>query len=159
MSQGHNWYTRSSKRNHQYGCASARSSRVNCHELRLAIYIKVLVFAVLLSRHSKKLFIAFNSQTNGQTKRLNSTIEAYLRAFINWEQDDWAKLLPMAEFTYNNIKNTSIGHTLFELNCGYYPRVSFEEDVDPRSRSCSANKLAEELKKLMEVYCRNLFYT
>ncbi len=52
----------------------------------------------------------------------------------------------MPEFAYNNIKNASIGHTLFKINYGYYPRVSFKEDVDPCSRSRSANKLAEELR-------------
>ncbi len=64
----------------------------------------------------------------------------------------------MAEFTYNNAKNTSTKHTLFELNCGYHPRVSFEEDVDPRSKSGSANELAEVLKELMEVCCQNLLH-
>ncbi len=36
-------------------------------------------------------------------------IEAYLRVFVNWKQDDWAKLLSMAEFAYNNTKNASTG--------------------------------------------------
>ncbi len=52
----------------------------------------------------------------------------------------------MAEFAYNNTKNTSTGHIPFELNCGYYPRISFKKDIDPRLRSRSANELAEELK-------------
>ncbi len=104
----------------------------------------------------RKLSTAFHPQTNGQTERQNSKMEAYLRAFVNWEQDDWARLLPIAEFAYNNAKNTSTGHTPFKLNCGYHPRVSFEEDVDPRSRSRSANELAEELRELMEVCCQNL---
>ncbi len=65
----------------------------------------------------------------------------------------------MAEFAYNNAKNASIGHTPFELNCGYHPRVSFEEDVDPRSRSRPANELAEELRELMEVCYQNLLHT
>ncbi len=64
----------------------------------------------------------------------------------------------MAEFAYNNAKNASTGHTPFELNYGYYPRVSFEENVDPHSRSRSANELAEELIELMEVYCQNLLH-
>ncbi len=91
-------------------------------------------------------------------ERQNSPIEVYLRPFVNWEQDDWARLLPMAEFAYNNAKNTSTGYTPFKLNCGYHPRVSFKEDVDPYSRSRSTNKLAEELRELMEVCCQNLLH-
>ncbi len=85
-------------------------------------------------------------------------MEVYLRAIVNWEQDNWATLLPMAEFAYNNTKNASIGHSPFELNCGYYSRVSFKEDVDLCSRFCSANKLAEELRELIEVCCQNLLH-
>ena len=44
----------------------------------------------------------------------------YFRAFVNYEQNDWAKLLPMAEFAYNNAKNTSTGYTPFELNSGFH---------------------------------------
>ncbi len=106
----------------------------------------------------RKLFIAFHSQTDGQTERQKSTMEAYLRVFVNWEQDNGVNLLPMPEFAYNNAKNASTGHTPFKLNCGYHPKVSFEEDVDPRSRSRSANKLAKELRELMEVCCQNLFH-
>ncbi len=64
----------------------------------------------------------------------------------------------MAEFAYNNAKNASTGHTSFEFNCSYHPKVSIKEDVDPHSRSCSANKLAEELRKLIEVCCQNLLH-
>ncbi len=106
----------------------------------------------------RKLSTAFHPQTDGQIERQNITMEAYLRSFVNWEQDDWARLLPMAEFAYNNAKNASTGHTPFELNCGYHPKVSFEEDVNPHSRSRSANELAEELRELMEVCCQNFLH-
>ena len=60
-------------------------------------------------------------------------MEAYLWAFVNFEQNDWARLLLMAEFAYNNAKNASIGHIPFELNCGYHPWMSYKEDVNRRS--------------------------
>ncbi len=66
----------------------------------------------------KKLSTTFHPQTNGQIERQNSTIEACLRVFVNWEEDDGARLLLMAEFAYNIAKNASTRHTLFELNCG-----------------------------------------
>ncbi len=64
----------------------------------------------------------------------------------------------MAEFAYNNAKNASTGDTPFELNCGYHSKVSFKENTDPHSRSRSANKLAEKLRKLIEVCCQNLLH-
>ena len=62
----------------------------------------------------------------------------------------------MAEFAYNNTKNASTGHTPFELNCDYHPQMSYKEDVDPRSRPKSADKLSAKLKKLMIVCQENL---
>ncbi len=104
----------------------------------------------------QRLSTAFHPQTDGQTNKQNSTIEAYLRAFVNFEQDDWARLLTMVEFTYNNAKNASTGHTPFELNCGYHPWASYKEDVHSCSQSKSADKLATELKELM-IVCRENF--
>ena len=99
----------------------------------------------------RRLSTAFHPQTDGQTERQNSTIEAYLRAFVNFEQNNWARLLLMAEFAYNNAKNASTGFTPFELNCGYHLRVSYKEDFDPRSKSKTEEELSSELRELMIV--------
>ncbi len=64
----------------------------------------------------------------------------------------------MTEFAYNNAKNTGTNHIPFELNYGFHPQVLFKEDIDPRFRSCSTNKLTEELKELIEICCQNLPY-
>ena len=106
----------------------------------------------------RRLSNAFHPQINGQTKRQNSTIEAYLQAFVNFEQNDWARLLLMAEFAYNNAKNTSTGHTSFKLNCGYHPRISYKEDLDPRSKSKIAEELSFKLRNLMVVCQQNLHH-
>ena len=106
----------------------------------------------------RRLSTAFHPQTDGQIKQQNSTMEAYLRAFVNFEQNDWARLLPMAEFAYNNAKNASTGHTPFKLNCSYHPRVSFEEDTNPRSQSKMAKELFSKLRELMIVCRENLYH-
>ena len=106
----------------------------------------------------KRLSTAFYPQTDGQTKRQNNTMEVYLRAFINFKQNNWARLLLMAKFTYNNAKNASTSHTLFELNCGYHPRMSYKEEVNSRSKSKSVDELSAELRELMIVCQENLHH-
>ena len=89
----------------------------------------------------RRLSTAFHPQTDRQTKKQKNTMEAYLIAFINFEQNNWARLLPMTEFAYNNAKNASTSYTPFELNCGYHFRMSYEENIDSHSKS----KLTDEL--------------
>ena len=129
-----------------------QSFGVNYHRLRLTIYIYYFL------RIKKKLFTTFHPQTDGQTERQNCIIKVYFRVFVNWEQNNWAKLLPITEFVYNNTKSTSTGHTLFKLNYVYHPRVLFEEDINFYLRFRSANKLAEELRELIKVYYQNLLH-
>ena len=62
----------------------------------------------------------------------------------------------MAEFAYNNAKHASTGYTPFEFNCGYYPRILYEEDIDPHSRSKGADELIKELRNLMAACRENL---
>ena len=69
----------------------------------------------------RRLSTAFRPQTNGQTERTNATLEQYLRAYVNYQQDNWEELLPMAEFAYTNGHQESIKHTLFFANYGINP--------------------------------------
>ena len=64
----------------------------------------------------------------------------------------------MAEFVYNNAKNASTGHMPFELNCGYHPRISYKENVNPRSQSKLSDELSAELKELIIVGRENLHH-
>ena len=86
-------------------------------------------------------------------------MEAYLWAFVNFKQNNWASLLLMVEFAYNNTKNASTGHTPFELNCGYHPWMSYKKNVDPRSQSKLTEELSAELKELIIVCQENLHHT
>jgi len=48
------------------------------------------------------MWTAFHPQTDGQTERINASMEQYLRVFVNHQQDDWVKWLPLAEVAANN---------------------------------------------------------
>ena len=65
----------------------------------------------------------------------------------------------MAKFAYNNAKNASTGYTLFELNCGYHLCFSYKENLDPRSKSRTAEELSSELQELIIVCQQNLHHT
>ena len=85
-------------------------------------------------------------------------MEAYLRAFVNFEQNDWARLLPITEFAYNNAKNASTNYMPFKLNCGYHFRMSYKEKVNSRSKSKSVDELSAKLRELMIVCQENLYH-
>ncbi len=72
-------------------------------------------------------------------------MKVYLRAFINYEQNDWIRLFSITEFTYNNAKNVSIGHMPFKFNCGYYLRISYGKDINSLSKLQSADELLTKL--------------
>src|SRR6202023_2125635 len=70
------------------------------------------------------LSTTYHSQTDGQTERVNEILEQYLRIFSSYRQDDWAKLLLSAEFTYNNAEHQSIGMSPFFANYGFHPTLT-----------------------------------
>ena len=69
----------------------------------------------------RRLSTAFHPQTDGQTERTNATLKQYLRAYSNYQQDNWCELLPTAEFAYNNGYQETIRHTPFYANYGINP--------------------------------------
>ena len=107
----------------------------------------------------RRLSTAFQPQTNSQTEWQNSIMEVYLRVFVNCKKNNMARLLPMAEFAYNNAKHASMGYTFFALNCGYYLCVSYKEAIDFYSRSKAADKLTKKLRNLIAVYRENVRHT
>ena len=55
-----------------------------------------------------------------------TTLEEYLRCYVNYQQDDWADYLPIAEFAANNQASETTGVSPFFANNGYDPRMDFE---------------------------------
>src|ERR1700674_2328212 len=68
-----------------------------------------------------RLSTAYHPQTDGQTEIINKEVEQYLRRFTNFEQDDWADWLPIAEFAHNDHVSSSMQSSPFYLNYGQHP--------------------------------------
>lgn len=106
----------------------------------------------------KRILIALHFQTDGQIKKQNSTIEAYLWVFINYKEDNWAGLYLIAEFVHHNVKNTTIGYTPFQLQYGHYTLISYIKDINSQSKSKSVDKQAIKLTNIMTKYRKTLQY-
>ena len=97
-----------------------------------------------------RLSTAFHPQTDGQTERMNQTVEQYLRIYCNYHQDNWSQLLSLAEFSYNNAQHVSIGCSPFYANYGYNPRFSIELRQFAKHPVPAAQEMAERLKNIHE---------
>ena len=85
----------------------------------------------------RKVSTAYHPQTDGQTERVNQTLEQYIRMYCAYQQDDWHEWLPLAEFAYNNADHTSTGVSPFKANYGYDPNMAVERGAtvaDPGNR-------------------------
>jgi hypothetical protein len=100
---------------------------------------------------TQNLSTTFHPEMDGQTECTNATLEQYLWAYCNYQQNNWKQLLPIAEFCYNNTKSESTGVTLFYANFRYHPR--FQPDLkaadsptpDVSNYVSSLNTLQQEL--------------
>jgi len=73
----------------------------------------------------QRLSTAVHPQTDGHMKRMHSSMGQYLRVFLNHQQDDWVKWLPLAEFPANNGTSETTKCTPFYAVQGTDPGMSF----------------------------------
>ena len=88
----------------------------------------------------------YHLKDDGQTKHMNQTLKQYLCVYCNYQQDDWSKLLSLAEFSYNNALNATTSVFLFFTNKRYYPNINFNPEHD--ITSFQACKFAIDLNEL-----------
>jgi len=103
---------------------------------------------------------AHRAQADGQTERVNAVVESYIRSYCNWEQDNWDRLLPCAEFAYNNSKHIATKVTLFFANQGWHPRaILMKEPGGTPLEEPAAATHAEEMMELFETLTTTLNQT
>ena len=99
---------------------------------------------------------SFHPQTDGQTERMNQTLEAYLRIFSNYQQDNWFDLLPLAEFAYNNVTQESTKMSPFYANYGLHPRFMSQIQVPSEHAAPAATDFAAHLHETHDRLVENV---
>lgn len=94
-----------------------------------------------------RLSTAYHPQTNGQTERTNQTLEQYLRHYVNYQQNNWSELLPVAQFAYNNAMHATTKESPFFANYGYNPTIT-GEPIGDHTVAESSRILVTEIKQL-----------
>ena len=65
--------------------------------------------------------MAFHPQTDGETERVNQELEQYLHVFGNFQQDNWAELIPFMEFAHNARQHSTTTKSPFEVWYSFKP--------------------------------------
>jgi hypothetical protein len=89
------------------------------------------------------LTTAYHPQANGMTERMNAEVVKYLRLFCDQRQDNWAPLLPMAEFVINSREVAALKSTPFEVQYRYWPNFTI-----PAGRATLFPSVAQRLEHL-----------
>jgi hypothetical protein len=75
---------------------------------------------------------------------MNQWVENYLHTFVTGHQNDWSKLLPMAEFAHNSWELVQMKHTLHKLIIGINPTASI---TTPEDKVPAAQERLRKLQK------------
>ena len=76
---------------------------------------------------------AFRPQTDGQTERINQTLEHHLCQYCNYKQNDWYEMLPLAEYRFNNSVTTATQMSPFYENYGFHQRTTWPVEMESKT--------------------------
>ncbi len=94
---------------------------------------------------------AFHPQTDGQTERMNSTMEDMLRHYVSPNQQNWDLILSLAEFCMNNCFKSPTQCTPFQLVYGKNPRTPAAAHLNLiKEQNPTATLKAKDMHKHLE---------
>jgi hypothetical protein len=87
-------------------------------------------------------------------------MEQYLRAYVNYQQDNWVQFLAMAELAANNHVSETTSLSPFFANYGMHPKIDFEQDIrvdNPEEEE--AHSLADHLAGIHDIIKSEMTFT
>ncbi|KAF6783741.1 reverse transcriptase domain protein [Colletotrichum sojae] len=99
------------------------------------------------------LSTAYHPQTDGGTERYNQEIQAILRAFVTYAQDDWGDQLPMVQLALRNRTSSSTGVSPFFFEHGFHvdPLPVTEHSSMPAVGSKGRDAAAQLVQRIKDV--------
>ena len=85
---------------------------------------------------------AYHPQTDGQSERMNQSMEDLLCIFCNYRQDDWVEWLPVVQYILNSQPSATTQKALYEVWMGHIPLAHQAATIK------NVPKLEERLKLL-----------
>jgi len=112
----------------------------------------------------RRMSTAYHPQNDGQTERTNQVLEGYLRTFVNYDQNDWYQLLPLAEHADNNSATNAHKMTPFFANYVFHPQTEWMKEREAHNPGATlyahwiqdihgqAKQTLENTRELMKKY-------
>jgi len=94
----------------------------------------------------QKLLTVFHPQTDGESKHVNQEIEQYLRICGNFQQNDWATLLPIIKFAHNAWLHCSTHKSPFKVWYGIH--LTFKPPLQLQTRLQSVDECIQYLEEM-----------
>jgi hypothetical protein len=89
----------------------------------------------------RRLSTAFHPEIDGSTERMNQELEAYLRCFVSYYQDDWKQLLFIAMLAINGRTSSVTEFSTFFATYGYNIKlIETKEPLKTEGKSFTAKK-------------------
>ena len=124
------------------GIVTDRDSRITSEFWREVCDIQII---------KRRMSTAYHPQTDGQSEALDRIIEDYLRANNTEDPTAWTRLLPLAQFAYNNSRNHTTRMSPNRLLHGFDCEIRMDvADNVPERRIPAAKDRVEKLHQLRE---------
>ena len=112
------------------------------------------------------LSTAYHPESDGQTEILNSILEQYLKAYVNFLQKVRGSWLPSTEFIINNHVSEITQCTSFLINSGQhfkmglkpYPFVNKPMDFQKKRDKVLVNEFVEKMTTINEVFKKQMVF-
>jgi len=78
---------------------------------------------------------AYHPQTNGQMEPINQLMNSYLQSYFNYQQNDRASMLAIAESVYKNSKHVSTKICPVYGNYGFELQTTWSMDIQYKNRA------------------------